>query len=305
MEYTSCNLCGADDYQLLFSGHDRLRGASETFKSVRCRKCGLIYLNPRPSLEEIAQYYPAEYEPFTRYDHPMSWFARQGYRVSMNKKYRIAGTGIKPGKLLDVGCGSGDFLAWMKTHGWDVYGLDLSPVAVAAARKRGLEIFHGQLMDALYPPSNFDVITMWDVLEHVHDPYAHLKCVEHLLKPGGRFTVTLPNPDGLDFRVFGRLWTGLDVPRHLYVYSRKPLTALLEKAGLVVVSSRCITGGQRVSTWSIEWLIDERVKDARQAGILKKVIYSQAWYWLWRPFYFFLDLFRGGSSITYVCKKPA
>ncbi len=303
MEYIACNLCGGDDYQILFDGRDRTLGGTETFQSVRCRKCGLIYLNPRPTLSEIDQYYPPQYEPFTRYDQPLSWFGRLGYRVSMNKKYRIAVRGIKPGKLLDVGCGNGDFLGWIKNHGWEVYGLDPSPVAVEAARKRGLEIFRGQLFDAPYLPASFDVITMWDVLEHVHDPLANLKRVAKLLKPGGRFTVTLPNPDGLDFRLFGRLWTGLDVPRHLYVYSRKPLIALLEKAGLTVDSARCITGGQRVSTWSLEWLIDERVNSAQQRRSLNKIIYSPVWYWLWRPFYFILDLFRGGSSITYVCKK--
>jgi SAM-dependent methyltransferase len=303
MEYTVCNLCGANNYQPLLSGRDRMMGGAETFQSVRCRSCGLIYLNPRPTLEEISQYYPADYEPFTRYDHTLSWLGRLGYRVSMNKKYRIAGHGVKHGKLLDAGCGRGDFLLWMENYGWEVYGLDLSPVAANVARKRGLEIFQGQLLDAPYPPASFDVITMWDVLEHVHDPLTNLKRVAELLKPGGRYTVTLPNPDGLDFRLFGRNWTGLDMPRHLYVYSRKPLTALLEKAGLSVVSYRCITGGQRVSTWSIEWLIDEKVSDDQQRSSLKKIINSQLWYWLWRPFYFILDLFRGGSSITYVCQK--
>jgi SAM-dependent methyltransferase len=303
MEYTVCNLCGSKNSLPLFNGRDRMHGGAETFQSVRCQNCGLIYLNPRPTPDEIDQYYPVDYEPFTRSGEGYSWLGRLGYRVSMNKKYRIAGLGINPGKLLDIGCGRGDFLLWMKRYGWEVYGLDLSLVAVDVARKRGLEIFQGQLIDAPYPPASFDVITMWDVLEHVHDPLSNLKRVFELLKPGGRYTVTLPNPDGLDFLLFGRNWTGLDMPRHLYVYSRKPLTALLKKAGLTVLSSRCITGGQRVSTWSIEWLIDEKVSNDQQRRFLKKIINSQLWYWLWRPFYFILDLFRWGSSITYVCQK--
>ena len=303
MEQTVCNLCGSSDYRPLFSGHDRALGGQEPFQDVRCQNCGLIYLNPRPTLDEMAQYYPPVYEPFVRYDHKLSWFSRLGYRVSMNKKFRIAAGGMKPSKLLDVGCGSGEFLQWMQQFGWVVNGLDLSPVAVNAARKYGLEIFEGQLKDAPYPPASFDVITMWDVLEHVHDPLANLKRVAELLKCGGRFTVTLPNPDGLDFHLFGRFWTGLDMPRHLFVYSQKPLTGLLEKAGLKVVSSRCITGGQRVSTWSLEWLIDERVKSDSTRRLLKKIIYTQIWYWLWRPFYFLLDLVLQGSSITYICKK--
>jgi len=305
MEAVACNLCGIENSEPLFRGRDRLLGGTQIFHSVRCRSCGLIYLNPRPDLDEIARYYPAEYEPFTRYKRVQSWAARLSYQRSMNKKCRIAAYGLKPGRLLDVGCGSGDFLLKMQQVGWEVYGLDLNAAACEEAGRRGLEVFQGQLFDLPYPDHSFDVLTMWDVLEHLHDPLSNLKRVAQLLKPGGRFTVTLPNPDGLDFRIFGRIWTGLDVPRHLYVFPRKTLMALFQKAGLDVVSSRCMTGGQRVSTWSLEWLIDEHISDPSHQRRLKKMIYTPVWYWAWRPFYFILDLFRGGSSITYKCTQSS
>ncbi len=303
METVTCNLCGVDESEPLFKGRDRLLGGTETFQWVRCRRCGLIYLNPRPTLAEMACYYPTNYEPFTRHERAENWLARLRYRVYIHKLRRIAGQEPKPGRLLDVGCGIGDFMLGMRQRGWEVHGVDLSPNAVALARQKGLDVFQGQLFDVPYAEQGFDLVTMWDVLEHLHDPSAHLARVAQILKPRGKFVVTLPNPHSLDFRLFGPLWTGLDVPRHLYVFVRPALLALFQRAGLEVTSARCITGGQRVSTWSLEWLIDERVSSERVRRTLKRLIYSPIWYWAWRPYYFVVDLLGMGSSITYTCQR--
>ncbi|MBN1139594.1 MAG: class I SAM-dependent methyltransferase, partial [Anaerolineae bacterium] len=221
MEHVACNLCGLDDSAPLFAGRDRLLGGEETFYWVRCRRCGLIYLNPRPSLAEMARYYPADYEPFVRQERAGGGV---GYRLAIAKKRRIASHGLEPGRLLDIGCGSGDFLLGMQERGWQVFGLDISPEAAALARQNGLDVFGGHLLEAPYQEHSFDLVTMWDVLEHLHDPAAYLVRVAQLLKPGGRFVVTLPNPHSVDFRLFGPVWTGLDVPRHLYVLSRPVLS---------------------------------------------------------------------------------
>jgi SAM-dependent methyltransferase len=279
-----------------------LLGGNETFHLVRCRRCGLIYLNPRPTLDEMAQYYPENYEPFMRSELTRSWYGRLAYRVAIAKRCRIASQEQGPGRLLDVGCGDGDFLLGMQDRGWEVHGLDISPVAVTLARQKGLDIFQGELLEASYPEGGFDRVTMWDVLEHLHNPEVQLSRVAQLLKPGGRLVATFPNAHSLDFRLFGPAWTGLDIPRHLYIYTRPALLALLARAGLEVVSSRCVTGGQRVSTWSLEWLIDERVADERRKQTLKRIIYSRAWYWALRLFYFVIDQLNLGSSITYTCQ---
>lgn len=303
METVDCNLCAVDDSELLFEGQDRLLKGTETFRLTRCRRCGLIYLNPRPNQVEMGEYYPAHYEPYTHDELTSTWYGRLLYRVAIAKRCRIASQSEKPGRLLDIGCGDGDFLLGMRQRGWDVHGLDPSAVAVSLAREKGLEVFQGELLDADYPETSFDLITMWDVLEHLHDPGAQLVQVARLLKPGGRFVVTLPNPHSIDFRVFGSAWTGLDIPRHLYVFRRPALFELFRRAGLEVISARCVTGGQRVSTWSLEWLIDERVQGEKMNSFLKGLIYSQVWYWVWRPLYFLIDLVRLGSSITYTCRR--
>lgn len=304
METTDCALCGIDDSELLFPGRDRLLGGSETFTLRRCRRCGLIYLNPRPALTEMGEYYPSHYACFVHEEHKANWYHRLRYRAFVAKRCRIAGGGQKPGRLLDIGCGDGLFMLGMKERGWEVHGLDISPVAAQLAREKGLEVFEGELDQAGYAEGSFDLITMWDVLEHLHDPGAHLTQAARLLKPEGSLVVTIPNPHSLDFRLFGLVWTGLDVPRHLYVYTRPALFQLFERAGLEVVSGRCISGGQWVSTRSLEWWIDERITRSGLKRGLKRLIHSQGWYWLWRPFYFGLDLTNLGSSITYRC-RPA
>jgi len=303
METVDCILCGTDNSAPLFKGRDRLLGGEKIFDLVRCRGCGLIYINPRPTLDEIAQYYPAEYEPFVRQEQVTNWYDRLRHRVAIARMCRIAGQGQQPGRMLDVGCGGGDFMLGMQQRGWQVRGLDISPVAVALARKKGLDVFQGQLSDVELEDESFDLVTMWDVLEHLHDPAAYLARVARLLKPEGRFVVTLPNPDGLDFRLFGPRWTGLDVPRHLYVFERRALASLFRHSGLEAESARCVYGGQRVSTWSLEWLIDERLPGAPMNRPLKRLIYSPLWYWAWRPLYFVVDLVGLGSSITYTCRR--
>lgn len=302
METVSCHVCGVDNAVLLYKGHDRLLGGAEAFALVRCRRCGLIYLNPRPTPDEMERYYPSNYDPYTRRNEVVSWCDRLRYRVAIERMCRIAAGRQAPGRLLDIGCGDGDFLAGMQQRGWQVCGLDTSLVAVDLARSKGLDVFLGPLDQASYSEASFDLITMWDVLEHLHDPGAYLAHIRRLLTPAGRFVVTLPNPHSLDFRIFGSLWTGLDIPRHLYIFVRPALLALLNQAGLKVESARCKFGGQWVSQRSTEWWIDERVSNENLKQRLKRLIHSQAWYWLWWPFYLCVDCWNLGSSITYRCR---
>lgn len=303
MESVTCLVCGVEASIPLYEGRDRLLGGDDVFQLRRCQRCGLIYINPRPTQAEIQRYYPAAYEPFTRQDQLDGWYNRLRYRVAIARMCGIAAQGQAPGRLLDVGCGSGEFLLGMQERGWEAHGLDISAVAVELARQKGLNVFLGQLPDTDYEAESFDLITMWDVLEHLHDPRKYLNRVSQLLKPGGRFVVTLPNPHSIDFGLFGPLWTGLDVPRHLYVFARAPLLELFRQVGLTLVSSRCAYGGQRVSTWSLEWLIDERLPGTWLGRALKKTIYSPFWYWAWRAYYLVIDWLGQGSSITYVCQR--
>jgi len=129
--------------------------------------------------------------------------------------------------LIDVGCGRGDFLARMKSLGWNVLGIEPDPVSSEIARTRGVAIFNGTLGEARLAGSTADEIGMNHVLEHVHDPLALLQECCRVLRPGGRLVLYLPNVDSLGSRWFGRHWAGLDPPRHLFHFSPRSIEELL------------------------------------------------------------------------------
>jgi SAM-dependent methyltransferase len=143
-------------------------------------------------------------------------------------------------RLLDVGCGSGQFLVLMRDLGWEVAGIDPDPVAVRIARESfGLDATLGTLEQTRFSDGSFDVITMNHVIEHVLDPIGAFKECHRLLKHDGRLVVATPNVQSLGRSVFGRAWRGLEPPRHAFLFSRQTLATCAQRAGLQV--SRAIT----------------------------------------------------------------
>jgi len=141
------------------------------------------------------------------------------------------------GALLDLGCSSGSFLAFMRGAPWKLYGIEMSAEGAATAEAgSGAQVFVGDILDAPYPRESFDVITCFDVLEHLYEPRRVMARVSEWLKPGGVFYVLVPNVDSAEKRVFGSYWHGLELPRHLFHYSPASLKFLAESAGLRQVS---------------------------------------------------------------------
>lgn len=138
------------------------------------------------------------------------------------------------GRLLDVGCGNGEFLLRMRNCGWRVSGLDFDPNAVEACRRSGIDAHLGTLEDAGFEPGSFDAVTMAHVIEHVHDPPALLRACCRVLKPGGKLYVETPNIDGAGHGKYGRHWRGLEPPRHLVIFTGSALQEACEVAGFGV-----------------------------------------------------------------------
>jgi SAM-dependent methyltransferase len=231
MERVPCNLCGSTDHTVLYTLPDLLLGrldVSATF--VRCRACGLIYQNPRPTLEEMTIHYPASYDCHVELcPGEISWLHRQAIRYGIAKRARVVTRYKRPGRLLDVGCATGTFLKGMQSTGnWDLYGVEPSENPARIARERyGLRVQIGTLEQAAFSDGFFDVVTMWDVLEHLHDPAHSLREVYRILKPNGIAVIRVPNGDSWNATLFGRYWAGLDAPRHLHVFTPSTLNALL------------------------------------------------------------------------------
>lgn len=246
-----CPLCSAANEEPLFEAADSTPRPGEPalrFLVVRCKQCQLVYTNPRPDVDEIANFYPADYRPHrprkpthARKPHP---FERLLGRPTAERRGVLPWPGV--GRLLDFGCGGGSFLKRMADQGWDVTGVDNSSAAVrAVTNDLGLNAFVGSLPHPRLKPSSFEVITMWHSLEHVHDPLTVLREAYHLLVPGGKLIVACPNIDSWAFRRYAESWFGLDLPRHLTHFTPSTLGLMLQTAGLRVTEVR----GVRHSDW--------------------------------------------------------
>lgn len=259
-----CELCGRTEFSPFLKTRDRLYGIGDEFQLVRCRDCGLIFINPRPDQEEIKQFYPATYGPHAEtsglsHSHRLSPLRRRIHSLFYNYPHGDQGGGLLlktfllpvkwtvaknvipfqgEGKILDIGAGSGSFVASMKALGWDPYGVDISPEAVSRARALGVKMFQGEVHEASFPDRFFDVLTLRAVLEHVHHPVETLREVHRILSDPGIVYVVVPNIVSLNFWLFRRFWFALEAPRHLYAYSPSVMKQLAEKTGFEILSMR-------------------------------------------------------------------
>lgn len=209
------------------------------FSVLRCGTCGLGYTVPRPSPAELAAYYPDNYVPYQEPPAPTTVRQRLGARIDAARfsaglrfgAFRVL-TRSQPGRLLDVGCGRGDLAGWFAQRGWSVAGVEPAEDAVRQARARGIEMHHGTLDDAPWPPGSFDAVTFNHALEHVPDPQLTLRQAAAMVRPGGLVVVSVPNFGAWQRRLFGSAWFPLDLPRHLQHFDRVSLPRMASAAGL-------------------------------------------------------------------------
>lgn len=196
---------------------------------VRCRECGLVFLNPRPNAAEQKRVY-SNYYGYP----PMPTDPVEKRRLIDHEKFRVAPLSCwrSPGRLLDVGCGSGTFMALAREYGWTVTGTEIAPHCVTYAREElGLDVVQGDLLQ-LSLSQRFDAISLNHVLEHMTDPVAQVQAAKALLEKDGLMYVSVPNHRCFDARREGLQWEGWALPWHFYHYSPATLRWLLESCGL-------------------------------------------------------------------------
>jgi len=277
--YILCPLCGTDHREPLFSYGGERR--------VRCPQCGLIYVNPRRSRAAIETFYEEDY--YSQERTQAAFAARLGFFEEAARRIeRMAGGG----RLLDVGCGYGHFLQACQRRGWQVKGVELSGAAGDRARAAGLEVFRGSLAQAGYPAERFDVVTLWNVLDHLAEPLAEAREIMRVLRPGGLLFGRSPNAAfhlraNQAIRLLNRL--GLQVRDvtvfHLISFSPATARRFLARAGFAdirVVNSPM----SRIDPWAWprdyrSWLTG-RLKQGLRLGVSAMALAS-AGRWLVAP----------------------
>jgi len=239
-----CIVCGSIDSSLKFICRDNLTG-SGSFDIHACTNCGFTFtMNPPPE-QEIEKYYDAG--EYISHSDTKKGLTNALYHLTRSLMLRRKRnmirklTGLKRGTLLDLGCGTGYFAAFMKESGWKVTGLEVNEQAANHAR----ESFNLEVIDVSQLPGlrerSFDCITLWHVLEHFHDPLSYMTVINRLLSPGGKCIIAMPNSSSFDARHYGSHWAAWDVPRHLWHFNPVTLRRFAENHGFTVTHVKSLS----------------------------------------------------------------
>jgi 2-polyprenyl-3-methyl-5-hydroxy-6-metoxy-1,4-benzoquinol methylase len=266
MENVDCPNCGISRHETVLVAEDMLTHLGGTFRIVRCCDCHLAFTNPRPTAESLNRFYPADYSPHHEKE-PERAHGRWKRRLELALLRRYFGyppqpTGLltalasatarvvirrtrtrerwipfrAPGRLLDFGCGAGEFVKQMRDYGWNAEGLDFSPRMVDILRQKAEFRAHlGTLPHPDLPAASLDAVTMWHALEHVPFPQQVLQAAANTLRRRGVLGITVPNFDSWSLRQFQGDWFGLALPRHFTHFTPATLRRMIEAAGFRVL----------------------------------------------------------------------
>lgn len=221
-----CILCNTDT---------ELKFVKSGMNIRHCKRCGLAFVFPQPSIETQQKYYDTSFREggYKLYN------ASENLRIRLNQKRFNEISKYKPnGNLLDIGCASGFFLDVASQNGLVTFGVELSKEAVQIARQKHKNIFNGILENSKYPDSFFDIIALFDIIEHVLDPRTTIKEISRIIKSGGLLVITTPDISSWHAKIMGKRW-GLITPlEHLFYFSPTSIRVLLEKYGFRVEEVR-------------------------------------------------------------------
>lgn len=248
VEYVTCNLCGSDDAEEMFpstldgrtSAIPEIAAFSCTNSTygihlpiVRCRVCGLVYTNPRREARAIRDTYEQVVD--------ITYLQEsRGRELTFGRHLRALEAIVAPTnnrRLLDIGCYTGVFLEIAEGRGWQTWGVEPSHWAANEARQRGLRVFTGTLAEAGFSDGHFDVVTMWDVIEHLTVPLDDLREIHRVLKPWGLLCIHILDIESPIARIMGQRWPWL-MEMHLYYFSQQTLFRMLEQGGFQPLEAR-------------------------------------------------------------------
>jgi 2-polyprenyl-3-methyl-5-hydroxy-6-metoxy-1,4-benzoquinol methylase len=283
-----CKLCGSRRAQHLYTKNG--------FELVHCTSCGLVYVRNPPTRNEIQRYYSFASGYHTAFRSDSSAESR-AHAARAAEFLRIVRRHSLPGRILDVGCSVGFFLERARAEGWTTSGVEISNDTAELARRRGLDVFTGTLEQAGFRAGSFDVVTMWDVLEHLEDPVATVAIAADVLKGDGLLALSTPNIAGLFPRLSYRAarwtvrWPHPEPPSHLFEFSKATIRRLLKQSGLAPID-----------------VLDRRIPLSYTFGdrsLLLREPKRLAYAAVFAPIAFVAPLVRGGDDIVVIARKKA
>jgi SAM-dependent methyltransferase len=302
-----CPTCGSQEVAHFLSGTDRFHLRKETYNLMRCSSCSMVWLDSPPQPHEMGPHYDEDYHKTIMAAGETAPAIRWRTHNDLISRYKHGGA------ILDIGCSSGGFLGTMGDV-WKPYGIEMEASTADKARAAtGAEVFVGDVMDAPFQPGSFDVITAFDLLEHVYHPRPFLAKVHEWLKPGGIFFTMLPNIDSWESRLFGNYWYGLELPRHISHFSPKSLKHAFTSLGFeeVHLATSSITYVER----SVGYVLSEaeeragftpvsQAKAPQKSSIPVRIVRKALRETIVKPAGMLASLAGAGASIEAIFRKP-
>lgn len=228
--WTQCPVCKSEDFEYLFDAKD-YTVSGENFRICHCSNCTLRFTNPIPKQASIGKYYQSE--DYISHSNTSKGLINRIYKIVRNRTLQdkrnlvLKTTGMEKGRALDIGCGTGEFLFTLKKRSWNVTGIEPDEGArKMAINNHGISVFPSEDLMGL-PEEKYDSLSMWHVLEHVHELDAYMEKIRKLIKPKGVIIIAVPNYNSHDAEVYGKEWAAYDVPRHLYHFTKTSIEFLL------------------------------------------------------------------------------
>lgn len=306
MKIKNCEICSSSKLTLKYQLPDLLLENDQILTSYdQCSNCGLIFQNPQLPAGKMEEFYPPEYDSYESADLNSIDLNSKITHYGLLKRQKFVTSLRDGGRLLDIGCATGNFLRTMQmSPGWDLHGVEINHYAAKIAQEKySLNVFNGNLREADYPDNYFDIITLWDVLEHLPHPQEILRQVRRLLKDGGFLVFRIPNGGAWDAKLFGEAWFGLDAPRHYFIFNQGTVKRLLNQVGFRITDLRCNIGSSIAIPMDIRFLLAVRRIPAERRKTIIHTFSHPIVKFLFLPITFIFDQLLMGSFLTVSAEK--